>query len=238
MKSIVPVYSIKIDVYHHFSALNFIVEVNFWSELKTVVSCDLFIRVCGSTLYVGLQHAVPPTNTKFKPLLLPTLMGIPYTNTHKHRTSYFKSTLTFLGPAKRWNSISAARQKLEILTVLHQQCLYVGLAHTVPPTNTNFRFTFLLIRLQETLYEDLSVQSIKFEIYHHFSCLCFIAEVNFWHSPKTVISCDKFIIIIIIIIFFRRVFSRYTEAFAASLIPPVTNFPEICAFIIGFSFTV
>ena len=35
--------------------------------------------------------------------------------------------------------------------------LYVGLARAVSPTNTNFRLTFLLIRLQEALYEDLAV---------------------------------------------------------------------------------
>ena len=35
--------------------------------------------------------------------------------------------------------------------------LYVGLARTAPPTNTNFRLTFLLTRLQEDLYEDLAV---------------------------------------------------------------------------------
>ena len=35
--------------------------------------------------------------------------------------------------------------------------LYVGLAHAVSPTNTNFRLTFLLTRLQEALYEDLAV---------------------------------------------------------------------------------
>ena len=35
--------------------------------------------------------------------------------------------------------------------------LYVGLACAVPPTNTNFRLTFLLTRLQEALYEDLAV---------------------------------------------------------------------------------
>ena len=35
--------------------------------------------------------------------------------------------------------------------------LYVGLVRTVPPTNTNFRLTFLLTRLQEALYEDLAV---------------------------------------------------------------------------------
>ena len=40
------------------------------------------------------------------------------------------------------------------------------------------------------------------------------------------------------IVFILRVFSEFTEAVAASLIPLVTNFPEICAFIIGFSFTV
>ena len=49
---------------------------------------------------------------------------------------------------------------------------------------------------------------------------------------------DLFIIIIIIINFFRRVFSECTEAVATSLIPLVINFSEICALIIGFSFTV
>ena len=45
------------------------------------------------------------------------------------------------------------------------------------------------------------------------------------------------VIIIIIIHFFARV-SECTEVVATSLKPLVTNFPEICAFIIGFSFTV
>ena len=35
--------------------------------------------------------------------------------------------------------------------------LYVGLACAVSPTNTNFRLTFLLTRLQEALYEDLAI---------------------------------------------------------------------------------
>ena len=73
------------------------------------------IRECGSTLYVGLQHAIPPTNTKFKPLLLWTQLGVQYTNIHKHRTSYSTYMLTFLGPAKRRKSISANRQKWEFL---------------------------------------------------------------------------------------------------------------------------
>ena len=44
--------------------------------------------------------------------------------------------------------------------ILIRECgstLYVGLARTAPPTNTNFRLTFLLTRLQEALYEDLAV---------------------------------------------------------------------------------
>ena len=35
--------------------------------------------------------------------------------------------------------------------------LYVGLAHAVSSTKTNFRLTFLLTRLQEAFYEDLPV---------------------------------------------------------------------------------
>ena len=35
--------------------------------------------------------------------------------------------------------------------------LYVGLARATSPTNTNFRLTFLLTRLQGALYEDLPV---------------------------------------------------------------------------------
>ena len=42
----------------------------------------------------------------------------------------------------------------------------------------------------------------------------------------------------IIINFFGRVFSKYTEAVTILLMPIVTNFPAICAFIIGFSLTV
>ena len=43
------------------------------------------IGECRSTLYVGLAHAVPSTNTKFKQLLLPTQAGMQYTYAvHKH----------------------------------------------------------------------------------------------------------------------------------------------------------
>ena len=51
-------------------------------------------------------------------------------------------------------------------------------------TNTNFRFIFLLTRFQEDVYEDLPVQSIKFEIYHHFSGLCFISGSQYLAPAK------------------------------------------------------
>ena len=84
------------------------------------------------------------------------------------------------------------------------------------------------------------MKSIKIEVYHQFSGLCFIAEVNFWRPPKTVVSCDLFIIIIIIIFinFFRLVFSECTEANTTALVPLDTSLPGICAFIICVSCTV
>ena len=117
--------------------------------------------------------------------------------------------------------------------------LYVGLECTAPPTNTNFRLTFLLTRLQEALNEDLKL----------YRALNLKSTSLFWpqfHSgsqflvpAKNVFSCDFFIIIIMIIKhFFRLVFSEYTEANTTSLIPLDTILPEIFAFIIGFSFTV
>ena len=47
-----------------------------------------------------------------------------------------------------------------VIIIIIRECastLYVGLARAVSPTNTNFRLTFLLTRLQEALYEDLAV---------------------------------------------------------------------------------
>ena len=39
----------------------------------------------------------------------------------------------------------------------YSSTLYEGLARAISSTNTNFRLTFLLNRLQEALYEDLAV---------------------------------------------------------------------------------
>ena len=43
------------------SGLSCIAEVNFRRPPKAFVSCNKIIRECGSTLYVGLAHAVQPT---------------------------------------------------------------------------------------------------------------------------------------------------------------------------------
>ena len=85
-----------------------IVEVSFVSACNWRASEGCDIREYGSTL------------TNLQPLLLSTQAGMPYTGTHKHRTSYYKSTLTFIGPAKRWKCLSSARQKREILAILYR----------------------------------------------------------------------------------------------------------------------
>ena len=48
-------------------------------------------------------------------------------------------------------------RQLDTIIREYGSTLYVGLARAVSPTNTNFRLTFLLTRLQEALYEDLAV---------------------------------------------------------------------------------
>ena len=84
---------------------------------RTSISFLFTIRECGIAL-CRVVTCDPSTNTIFKPLLIPTQMGMPYTNTHKYRTSYFKSRPTFLGPAKLWKFLSTG-QKPEIVVVLH-----------------------------------------------------------------------------------------------------------------------
>ena len=81
----------------------------------------LYMCIYIESAVAGLAHVDP----NFQPLLLLTQAGRPYTNTHKHRTSYFKSTVTFMGPAKRWKCLSTARQKQEILAT-HQYKLPVN----------------------------------------------------------------------------------------------------------------
>ena len=56
----------------------------------------------------------------------------------------------FLAPMKN-------HQFFDLFIREYGSTLYVGLAHAVSPTNTNFRITFILTRLQEALYEDFAV---------------------------------------------------------------------------------
>ena len=58
-----------------------------------------------------------------------------------------------------WNKGQKHDGRLQIWCSIWEygSTLYVGLARAVSPTNTNFRLTFLLTRLQEALYEDLAV---------------------------------------------------------------------------------
>ena len=60
----------------------------------------LYIKECGSTLYVGLQQKTPPANTKFRPSFLRTPAVTLYTKPYMQKASYLKSTVTFLVSAK------------------------------------------------------------------------------------------------------------------------------------------
>ena len=61
---------------------------------------------------------------------------------------------------------------------------------------------------------NLPVYSIKFEVYHHFFGLWFIAEVNFWRPPIIVVSCD----------FIRECVRLYSIGLARAVPPTNTNF--------------
>ena len=49
------------------SGISHVAFVSVYSEKTRLKKCwSMIIRECGSTLYVGLPHAVPPTNTNFR----------------------------------------------------------------------------------------------------------------------------------------------------------------------------
>ena len=143
-----------------------------WCDLTNHVLLQIMLNLL--ILYNMWFH---PLIHKIQAVTSPDSSGMPYTNTHKHRTSYFKSTLTFLGPTKRWkyrptktgNSCGSSTKSESVVALSMRGA---------PSANANFQITFLLTRLLETLYENLLVLSIKFEVYHHFSG--FMAEVSFW----------------------------------------------------------
>ena len=63
------------------------------------LSLLLVILKSESAVALGLQYAIPPTNTIFKPLLLRTQAGIPYTSIEHHISSLHSNLFS---PAKRW----------------------------------------------------------------------------------------------------------------------------------------
>ena len=65
------------SLYSHF-CVQLALKVHFCRPTKKWKFLRFFVVIigeCGSTLYVGLAHAVLLTDTKFKPLLLPTQTG-------------------------------------------------------------------------------------------------------------------------------------------------------------------
>ena len=65
-----------------------------WGYVINVI--HRYIRECGSTLYVGLARAVPPTNTNFRLTFLLTQLRRLSMKTYLDRASNLKSTITFL----------------------------------------------------------------------------------------------------------------------------------------------
>ena len=127
---------------------------------------------------------------------------MPYTNTHKHRTSYFKSALTFLGTAKRWKSIYAARQNRKFLLFLYHQYhqrvwqhSLVWLEHAVPPTNAKFKLLFLPTQAGMPFRNIHKHRTSYFKF-----TLTFLGpaalDVHFFSPTKTINFYDLFIIII------------------------------------------
>ena len=69
----------------------------------------------------------------------------------------FLISILFLKPTYLHEMLSRTELARPVMGTLFLVTLHVGLAHAVSPTNTNFRITFLLTRLQEALYENFAV---------------------------------------------------------------------------------
>ena len=69
-----------------------------------------------------------------------------------------------------------------MLSGLVSNYLYVGLAHSAPPTNTNFQDNVSTNMTSDglSMTNHLYICSVIFEVYHHFTGFSFIAGVSFW----------------------------------------------------------
>ena len=83
-------------------------------------------------------------------------------NIYLYRASNLKynhhySGLSFIAKVNLWLPLKTIIS-CDLFINIIRECSstpFVGLAFTAPPTNTNFRLTFLVTRIQEALYEDL-----------------------------------------------------------------------------------
>ena len=76
---------------------------------------------------------------------------------YKHRYKFYKYLSAERGENSSELKIVKKILKLNFIIREYGSTLYVGLARAISSTNTNFRLTFLITRLQEALYEDLAV---------------------------------------------------------------------------------
>ena len=137
-------------------------EAHFCCPTKSGNSCDFFIintislcmvAICGSAHKNKILADISPNSNGY----------IPYTNTHKHRTSYFRSTLPFLGQAKRWKSISATQQNPEIIAISSSS---IRGQHAVSQADTSPN------SLGYAIHKQSQALNIIFQVYTHISGTC------------------------------------------------------------------
>ena len=110
------------------------------------------------------------------------------TSTEYHIASQHSHFWVQLSAGSAFPQPDKNRKFLRFLHDHHQRVRYHSLCRVGTHSSTHqykLLVNFLLTRLQEALYEHLTVLRIKFEVYHHFS-----AEVNFWRPLKTVVPCE------------------------------------------------
>ena len=91
------------------------------------------IRECCSTLYIGLVHTAPPTNTNIR---------ITFLLTHLLDALYEDWPFSLIAEVNFWCPLKTVVSCVLFIIRERVSTLYVGLARAVPPTNTNFRLTF------------------------------------------------------------------------------------------------
>ena len=126
--------------------ITFGLQVVEWSPLFPYIlekrlanPTPLFFKFTSKCFLLLSEHTLcrvgSPTNTKFKLFLQLIQVGMTYTHSLKHRTSYFKSTFTFLGPVFPFCSPTKMGYSCELFNIIREcvSTLNVWLAHTQQP---------------------------------------------------------------------------------------------------------